>query len=91
MGITRDRDYPTDRAQLFQTLSHVFEGSDMETVLDVLANALIAGLGFHSRANGLSLDEAKTFARGTCDNIVAGIEKNWERKGRPDDVDVKAN
>ncbi len=91
MAVTRDRDYPAERAQLFQTLNHAFDGCDHAMVLDVLANALIAGLGFYCRNNGLSLGDAKKYAQATCDNIVTGVEKNWDRPRHSDDVEVKPN
>lgn len=90
MSITRDADYPAERAQLFASLASYFDGHDMPTVLDVLANLLIAGMGQHAKGGGLTVDEAEAYAQATCDNIVAGIRSNWN--GPPvDSVAVAAN
>jgi hypothetical protein len=75
MTVTRDPDYPTEAAALFQMFNRCAEGTPISLVVDVAANFFVCSMREAARVRDLAPEEAERWLRATCENMVKLLNK----------------
>lgn len=89
MVVTRDADFDTEIASLFQALNHCCEGYNADAVLQASVNLVIAAINY---AEQLHDDGSRAMAVASAEQIAAQLPtmvgRQWDRRTSPSDVVV---
>jgi hypothetical protein len=88
MTVTFDPDYPREGVALFSAFIKMADGIDLNVVLDIAANFLIASLTMEGDAHGLDRDSRIARAQEVAAGIASGVVYQLDRVPQPTDVVV---